>query len=238
MRKEMTVRRAARLAANLAGALALVLGCFGGAPAFAQSKQAPMLTRPLEIELALNGAPKDLRDGATVLVLESKGYVKAKQGTNAFTCMVTRRNGDMFPICWDEEGARSLLPIDLDDAVWRLQGMSNAEIDRKVAEGFAEGRYRAPARPGVAYMLSPIRYKIDEKGAIVRSNPLPHVMAYAPYLKDSDVGGKRGSVAFINKVGPDGMLIIPVGQKERDAIIAESQSLITEFERQIGYKAP
>lgn len=209
-----------------------------GVPAAAQSKQAPMLTRALEIELALSGAPKYLRDDATVLVLESKGYVKAKEGKNAFTCMVTRRNGDIFPICWDEEGARSLLPVDLDDAAWRLGGMSNAEIEAKVAEGFKEGRYRAPARPGVAYMLSPIRYRIDEKGQITRTTPLPHVMVYAPYLKDSDIGGKRGSFAFINKVGPDGMLILPVGQKERDAIIAESQALTAEFERQIGYHAP
>jgi len=224
--------------AGLAAGWPIVACLLQGVPAGAQSKQAPMLTRVLEIELALSGAPKYLREDATVLVLESKGYVKAKEGRNAFTCMVTRRSGDIFPICWDEEGARSLLPVDLDDAVWRLSGMSNAEIEKKVAEGFKEGRYRAPGRPGVAYMLSPIRYRIDEKGAITRTNPLPHVMTYAPYLKDSDIGGMRGSFAFINKVGPDGMLILPVGQKERDAIIAESQALITEFVRQIGYKEP
>ena len=233
MRNELK-NRMTGLVAGLA-----VTGCLmQRVPAMAQSKQAPMLTKNFEIELALSGEPKYLRDDSTVLVLESKGYVTAKQGKNAFTCMVTRRSGDIFPVCWDEEGTRSLLPVDLDDAVWRLAGMPNAEIEKRVADGFKEGRYRAPARPGVAYMLSPIRYRIDEKGAITRTNPNPHVMTYAPYLKDSDVGGKRGSFAFINKVGPDGMLILPVGQKERDAIIEESKGLITEFERQIGYTAP
>jgi len=207
-------------------------------PAIAQSKQAPMFPQSFEIQLALSGAPKYLREDATVLVLQSKGYVKVKEGKNAFTCYVTRRNGDIFPICWDQEGARSLMPVDLDDAVWRLAGMSNAEIDAKIAEGYREGKYRAPARPGVSYMLSPIRYRIDEKGKIVRTAPLPHVMFYAPNLTDSDIGGLRGGLIFINKPGPDGMIIVPVGQKEKEAIIAESQEMTKEFERQIGYQAP
>jgi hypothetical protein len=207
-------------------------------PALAQSRQAPMLTRSFEIELALSGAPKYLREDATVYVLGPKGYVKARDGKNAFTCYVTRRNGDIFPICWDQEGARSLMPVDLDDAVWRLAGMSNAEIDAKIAQGYREGKYRAPARAGVSYMLSPIRYRIDEQGKITRTAAVPHVMFYAPNLTDSDIGGRRGGLIFINKPGPDGMIIVPVGQKEKEAIIAESQEIIKEFERQIGYNAP
>src|SRR6185436_9394349 len=100
-----------------------------------------------------NAAPKHLRDGATVLVLEAAGYVKAREGTNAFTCVVSRRGGDVFPVCWDAEGARSLLPVDLDAARLRLAGRSNAEIERAVAEGFAAGRYKPPAKTGIAYML-------------------------------------------------------------------------------------
>lgn len=229
------MKRLDRIASAILAVAAATAFC---TPAAAQSKQAPMLTRPFEIDLALSAAPKYLRDDATVLVLDSKGYVKAKEGKNAFTCLVTRRSGDIFPICWDEEGVRALLPVDLDDAVWRLSGMPNAQIDAKIADGYKEGRYRAPARPGVSYMLSPIRYRIDENGKITRTSPLPHVMFYAPYLKDSDVGGVRGGPVFINKPGPDGMLIVPVGQKEKEAILAESQEMIKEFERQIGYKAP
>ena len=40
----------------------------------------PMLPGDLEIELALNAAPRHLRDGAMVLVLESTGEVKAREG--------------------------------------------------------------------------------------------------------------------------------------------------------------
>jgi hypothetical protein len=197
----------------------------------------PMLPRELEIELALNAAPKHLRDGAAVLVLDSTGYVTAREGTNAFTCLVSRRGGDVFPVCWDAEGARSLLPVDLDAAKLRLSGSTNAEIDRAVTEGFKKGRYRAPSRAGIAYMLSPLRYRIDEKGHVTRSNPNPHIMFYGPNLTDADVGGVRGSLVYMNKVGPDGMIIVPVGTQERETVFRESLSLVERVERQISYKA-
>ena len=68
------------------------------------------------------------------------------------------------------------MPIDLDDARLRLAGTSIAAIDRQVADGFKSGQYRAPSRTGVAYMLSPVRYRIDETGKVTPSNPNPHVM--------------------------------------------------------------
>ena len=201
---------------------------------FARSPQYPLLPRDLETELALSAAPKHLRAAATVLVLESTGYVTAERGTNAFTCLVSRRAGDLFPVCWDAEGARSLLALDLDDAQLRLQSKTGAEIDQTIAAKFSAGSYRSPSRPGLAYMLSPLRYKIDEQGQIVRSAANPHVMFYGPNLTDRDIGGLRGSPVFMNKVGPDGMIIVPVGQMEREGIVSESRSLTERVERAIG----
>jgi hypothetical protein len=237
--------RAGAIALMIAGiaapSSAQVAGASADAPApsvFAHSPQYPLLPRDLETELALSAAPPHLREQASVLVLEAAGYVPAVQRGNAFTCMVSRRGGDLFPVCWDAEGVRSLLPLDVDDARLRLQGKSGAEIDRAVTDGFAAGRHRPPSRTGIAYMLSPLRYRIDERGQVTRSNPNPHVMFYAPNLTDSDIGGQRGSVAFMNKVGPDGMIIVPVGQKEREAIAVESRSLTERLERAIGYSGP
>jgi hypothetical protein len=205
---------------------------------FARSPQYPLLPRELETELALSAAPPHLRGGATVAVLESGGYVTATRGANPFTCMVSRRSGDLFPVCWDAEGTRSLFPLDVDDAQLRLKGKAGVEIEQSLASGFADGRYHPPSRTGIAYMLSPLRYRIDESGRITRSNPNPHVMFYGPNLTDGDIGGLRGSVVFMNKVGPDGMIIVPVGQKEKEAILTESQSLTERLERAIGYKSP
>jgi hypothetical protein len=57
-------------------------------------------------------------------------------------------------------------------------------------------------------------------------------------LTDADIGGVRGSLVCINRVGPDGMMIVPVGQTERAAIEGESQSLTEQVERTIGYQRP
>ena len=204
---------------------------------FAQSAQYPLFPRALEIELALSAAPKHLRDGASVWVLEQNGYTLARKGTNAFTCVVSRRGGDVFPVCWDAEGARSLLPVDVDDAQLRLTGKSSAQIDEMVAERYKSGQYPAPARAGVAYMLSPMRYRIDEHGAVTRTQSTPHLRFYGPNLTDADIGGVRGAFVFMNRVGPDGMMIVPVGQKEREAIVSETQALVAQVEQAIGLQS-
>ena len=191
-----------------------------------------------EIDLALTAAPKHLREQATVWTLEETGYAVARKGTNAFACIVSRRAGDLFPVCWDAEGARSLLPVDVDDAQMRLGGKSGPEIDATVAERFKNGQYHAPARAGIAYMLSPMRYRIDERGVVSRTASNPHLMFYGPGLTDADIGGARGTFVFMNRVGPDGMMIVAVGQKEREAIVSESQPLVAQVEREIGYRAP
>ena len=206
-------------------------------PRFAQSAQYPLFPRALEVELALSAAPKHLRDAASVLVLEQSGYAVARKGTNAFTCVVSRRAGDLFPVCWDAEGARSLLPVDVDDAQLRLTGKSSAQIDEMVVERYKNGQYHAPARAGVAYMLSPMRYRIDEHGAVTRTPSTPHLMFYGPNLTDADIGGVRGAFVFMNRVGPDGMMIVPVGQKEREAIVSETQALVAQVEQAIGLQA-
>ena len=151
---------------------------------------------------------------------------------------MSRRAGDLFPVCWDAEGARSLLRLDVDDAHMRLSGKSGAEIDAIVTERFKSGQYQPPSRAGIAYMLSPLRYRIDEHGQVARTPSNPHLMFYGPNLTDSDIGGVRGSLVFVNRVGPDGMMIVPVGQKERETIASESQSLAQQVDRTIGYQPP
>ena len=208
----------------------------GDGARFARSPQYPLLPRALEIELALSAAPTHLRDGATVWVLDTSGYAIAKKGANPFACLVSRRAGDLFPVCWDAEGTRSLLPLDVEDAQLRLSGKSGSEIEAIVMARFQSGQYHAPSRAGIAYMLSPIRYRIDEHGGVTRTTSNPHLMFYGPNLTDTDVGGARGAFVFINRVGPDGMMIVPVGQKEREAIVSDAHSLIAQVEQAIGYQ--
>jgi hypothetical protein len=192
-----------------------------------------LLARDLETRLAVNALPKELRDGAAVMVLESNGYVKVRSGTNPFTCIVSRRGGNFYPVCFDEEGTRTILAAFADDAVFRMKGSTEQEIEQKLAEGFEQGRYRPPSRPGIAYMLSPATYMVNS-GKLERTPP--HTMFYAPFLTNADIGGILGKTALVDRPGPHGMIIVLAGQKEREALMSESQSLVDEVERQIGLK--
>ena len=192
-----------------------------------------LLARDLEVRLAVNALPKELRDGASVLALAGQGYVEVRQGTNPFTCIVSRRGGNFYPVCFDQEGTRTILKAFADDAVMRLKGQTDAEIEGQIAEGFAQGRYQPPARPGIAYMLSPATYMLSN-GKLARTPP--HTMFYAPFLTNADIGGVAGKTVFVDRPGPHGMIIVLAGQKEREALLAESQSLVDEVERQIGLK--
>jgi hypothetical protein len=191
------------------------------------------LPRDLELRLAVNALPKDLRAGATIRVLERAGYVEARRGANPFTCIVSRRGGNLYPVCFDEEGTRAILPAYEDDALLRLKGAADEEVENQLARGFEQGRYRPPARPGIAYMLSPATYMLHE-GRLARTPP--HTMFYAPFLTDADIGGVMGHTAFVDRPGPHGMIIVLAGQKERDALLAESQALVDEVEHYIGLK--
>ena len=190
-----------------------------------------MIPRDLELRLAVDALPPHLRAGAGIWVLGPDGYTKAKDKSNAFTCIVSRRGGNFYPVCFDEEGARTILPAYMDDATLRLKGATEQAIERQMADRFAEGVYRPPARPGIAYMLSPATYLL-QNGKLTPT--VAHVMFYAPYLTDADIGGAMGKSPFVDRPGPHGMVIVPAGKSEREAIRAQSKQLIDEVELAIG----
>jgi hypothetical protein len=82
-------------------------------------------------------------------------------------------------------------------------------------------------------MLSPATYMVNS-GKLARIPP--HTMFYAPFLTNADIGGVPGKTAFVDRSGPHGMIIVLAGEKEREALMSESQSLVDEVERQIGLR--
>lgn len=231
-------RTGRRVASTLLVAGVLVTRLASAQPAAPTPPDHPLLPAELETAWALSAAPAHLRDGAAVYLLTSSGYVQARPGSNAFTCLVNRRGGDLFPVCWDAEGARTLMTVDMDVSRRRLAGASPEALEADVAARYADGRLHPPTRPGVAYMLSPLRVRIDAKGVARRSPATPHPMFYAPNLTDADIGGKRPGVAFINTVGPAGMMIVPVGAEERRAIEQEAADLVARIEKALGVTHP
>jgi hypothetical protein len=195
------------------------------APLAYASSPIPLLPEALEMELALSAAPERVSSAATVLRLTDDGYVEVRKGTNGFTCLVQRSNPrSVAPMCYDVEGTRTVVPVIRDEAVRRAHGESNEAIERATEEGFRSGKYEAPEKPGISYMISPVQELVGPDGT-VRSF-MPHLMFYAPNTTDADIGGERGGLAFMNGTNPDGMIIVPLGKEERSAILAAQQELV------------
>ena len=178
-----------------------------------------MMDRQKEIALALSACPPSVATRAAVYVLERAGYVKARDGDNGFTAIVQHAlPTSQDPQCMDAEGTRTLLPRYLKVAEWRAQGKSAGEIKLLVADAFAKGIFQPPSKPGIDYMLSTENLTPNAKGEIVHFPP--HVMFYAPYLTNAELGsdgplgpdGNPAAPAFVAGDGtPQALIIVPVG---------------------------
>lgn len=190
-------------------------------PSGASQPLPALFPRDKEIELALSAAPEHLRKGAGVYILERNGYVKVRESTNGFTCIVNRDHPlSLKPVCFDAEGTATILPKILRVGELLMQGKPVSEIDTEIAEGFRTGKYISPRRAGVAYMLSGDIRNYNPHTGKVDSFP-SHVMFYAPNLTNADLGttpealAKDPSLPFVAYQGPHGYIIMLAGEKQR-----------------------
>lgn len=191
-------------------------------PSSASSQLLPeLLPREKEIELALSAVPEHLRAGAGVYVLERNGFVKVRESTNGFTCIVNRDHPlNQKPVCFDAEGTATILPKILRVGELLMQGRTMSEIDKEIEEGFRTGKYISPRRAGVAYMLSGDIRNYNPRTRKVESFP-PHVMFYAPNVTNADLGTTREaltkdpSLPFVAYQGPHGYIIVLAGDKQK-----------------------
>jgi len=201
------------------------------------------LPRDLEIQLALSALPPHLRDAATVYVLNpARGFEVARPGTNGFHAFVARTGDDAFrgewpltkyrddilyPIAFDNAGAKAQMRIFFDAAELQAKGTPAAELKRIMQQRLKAGFYPAPARAGVAYMLSPVlrTYVNPDANDTVLTANVPHVMYYAPNVSNQDIGGaqpKPGSLyPFVILHGPHGYSIQFLGVTETAAVNRE-----------------
>jgi hypothetical protein len=172
-------------------------------------------SRDQEIALALAAAPQALRQDAGVYVLTPSGFVSARASHNGFTCIVNRDGpGNEKPTCYDAVGTKRILPVDVMVGGLLLKGVPQATIEAQVLAGYRSGLYHVADRLGVAYMLSDHNWDHDPSTGKTIVFP-PHVMFYAPYLTNKDIGSK-GDFAYglpsIGYRGPLGVIIVPCGQ--------------------------
>jgi hypothetical protein len=179
-----------------------------------QGARAWPLPRAEEIALAESAGPTHLVKDATIYVLEKEGFVKARPGSNGFTCLVARSlSGSQEPMCFDAEGAATLLPRMLDLARLRAQGKKAEEVQRVLADGFLSGKYRAPKRVVVSYMLSCENW-VPVSATQVIPYP-PHVMFYIPNVTNADIGSNSQDpwMPFVVDEGsPYAIVIVRTGE--------------------------
>lgn len=148
----------------------------------------PQLDRNREIAMALSAAPPELQADAGVYVLERSGFVLVRASRNGFNCLVERDNHVTAPVCYDAEGSRTNLQASLERARIVASGVDGASADRMIDAEYHAGRLRPPAKPGIAYMLSHEFVKLDPKTGKAKILYPPHVMVYAPFLRNEDIG--------------------------------------------------
>src|SRR5207248_9645953 len=144
---------------------------------------------------------------ATVYVLNpDKGFEVARKGTNGLHTFVARTGDDSFrgtwllkeyrddilyPISFDEAGAKTQMPVFFDAAAMQAKGIPSEELKKIIQERYKTSYYKAPERAGVSYMLSPIlrTYVNPDANDSVATSNIPNVMYYAPNVSNDEMGG-------------------------------------------------
>lgn len=179
-----------------------------------------LMDRQRETALALSACPPMVASKAAVYVLDKSGYVKIREGQNGFTALVQHSIiTSQEPQCMDAEGTRTFLLRMLKVAELRAQGKSAGEIKGIVADAVAKGVLQPPTRPGIDYMLSTENMVPDDKGVVAHFPP--HVMFYAPYLTNAELGSggqSAGSPVFVAGDGtPFALVIVAIGAHDGPA---------------------
>jgi len=251
--------------------IAVIVALLFSFTASAQNKQTAKgtnkldpLPRDLEVQLAFSALPPHLRDNATVYVLNpDKGFEVARKGANGFHAFVARIGDDTFrgtwpltkyrddilyPISFDEAGAKAQMRVFFDAAEMQAQGTPPDELKKTVQERYKTGHYKAPERAGVSYMLSPIlrTYVNPDESENVATASIPHVMYYAPNVSDKEVGaaiptpeqfryfsehGRWPETPYPILIlhGPHGYMVQFHGVTERDAITKQYEGMLAQL---------
>jgi hypothetical protein len=169
------------------------------------------LPREEKIKLAESAAPPEISGKATVYILERSGYVKVRDGSNGFSCFVDRQDPlNLEPTCFDAEGSTTTLQSRFLAEELRAKGKSEDEVTAAIAEGYKSGKFRAPQKPGIVYMMSDAGYIYVAQ--LNKMMHLPaHLMFYDPYATEKDIGEPpaAANMPHLIRAGqPDAVIIV------------------------------
>lgn len=154
--------------------------------AFMRGSSVPWKTVDSEdVALALSAAPSTLTPGADVYAWHDDHYIKARTGTSGVACIVSRdkRLNGVFPMCFDPEGAHTLMQEEMMKTELFAQGLSDSTVQQRVDAAYADGTLHHPDKPAITYMMSSRQNLINYQTAGDKSVGAwhPHVMIYLPH---------------------------------------------------------
>ena len=187
-----------------------------GAPASTVRAGARQVLPPTdEIALARSAATATISSSSRVMILTDSGYIVGEKGSSTMTCVVNRSWKDSVePHCYDQEGAATVMQIELRRNFLRHRGRSETEISADIGAGMLSGKYRLPSRPALSYMMSPRQILYGDDGKLA-GKWRPHVMIYYPYLTNQALGFREQPEMAVGMVSESGdpqssiMLIMP-----------------------------
>ena len=144
--------------------------------------------------------------------------MKVRESKNGFNCLIERRANHTSPMCYDAEGSASTLQATLKRGELLMQGLDSTEIEKRIDEDYRTGRLHAPRKTGIVYMLATDEVWHDQSSGDTARHVYPHIMVYAPYLKNSDIAVApeqmwRPDRVWVQYEGrPDAYLIFEVGR--------------------------
>jgi hypothetical protein len=221
-----------------------LLGTAAATPLTAAETTLERMPAALETQYALSAVPPALREKATVYLLDpKKGYYVSRQGTSGVACAVQRtqwesadfRNDVYYGICYDAAGVKTYLQVVLDAAALRAQGLSPTALKAEIEKRFRDKTYQPPAKAGLSYMVAPIMRTFGPPDMQVQTMAMPHLMFYAPYLTNSDIGAVPDLsdhtsllYPFVDKQGiaEHTYMIQLMGAAETAKILADEKPLI------------
>ena len=219
----------------------------GAAPAHAADTTLDQMPPQLETRFALSALPQALRDKATVYLLDpTSGYKLSREGASGIACIVQRtqweladfRNDIYYAVCYDAAGAATYLKYVMDAAALRAQEFDPAALKAEIEKRFKDGTYRAPDKSGVSYMIGPLMRTIGPPDLKVHTMAMPHLMFYAPFITNADIGaepdlGNPESLKspFIDRQGngEQSYMIQMIGETEKAKILADEKELIDDL---------
>ncbi len=145
-------------------------------------------TRDAEIRLAKSAAPLAISKDAKIYVFDHGHWVVAESGRSTEICLVARPTAETIaPMCGDAEAEATIFDVERFRSEKALAGESFDSIKQQIADGFKSGRFHAPKRPALIFMMSSGQNLADPNGKAV-GKVIPHVMVFYPNMRNADYG--------------------------------------------------